>query len=212
MGAERSDGTPSHVSADMKTTQLKRKPVAVPEQSDTLEIRTILVPLDFSRASMQAVTYVIPLAEEFKAAVHLVHVQPTDDLTEISQAGHMMLNCTDAIAFMQDRLAEVQEKHDVQFWPDNCHVVSGRPFEEICKLARELGVELIVLPTRGHSGLKHVALGNTAKRVVRHAPCAVLIPRGKKFKAVTWNGKPAGKFRSAKFWFRWIFPTVTSGS
>ena len=143
---------------------------------------------------MQAVTYTIPLAEEFKAAVHLVHVQPTDDLTEISQAGHLMLDWADAIAFMQDRLAEVQEKHDVRFWPDNCHVVSGKPFVEICKLARELDVDLIVLPTRGHSGLKRVALGSTAERVVRHAPCAVLIPRGKKFKAATWNGEPAGKF------------------
>ena len=159
-----------------------------------MEIKTILVPLDFSRASMQAVTYAIPLAEEFKAAIHLVHVQPTDDLTEISQAGHMMLNCADAIAFMQDRLAEVQEKHDVQFWPDNCHVVSGRPFEGICNVADKIGADLIVLPTRGHSGLKRIALGSTAERVVRHARCPVLIPRGKKFKAVTWNGKPAGKF------------------
>jgi len=183
--------TTSHPATASRAAKLTAK---TPDREQSLQIKTILVPLDFSRASMQAVTYAIPLAEEFKAAIHLVHVQPTDDLTEISQAGHMMLNCTDAIAFMQDRLAEVQEKHDVQFWPDNCHVVSGRPFEEICKLARELGVELIVLPTRGHSGLKHVALGSTAERVVRHTPCPVLIPRGKKFKAVTWNGKAAGKF------------------
>ena len=46
-----------------------------------------------------------------------------------------------------------------------------------------------VLPTRGHSGLK---------RVVRHAPCPVLIPRGKKFKAATRNGQPAGKFELRK--------------
>lgn len=178
----------------MKTIQLKRKPPTVPEQSDTLEIRTILVPLDFSHASMRAVTYVIPLAEEFKAAVHLVHVQPSDDLTEISQAGHLMLDWADAIAFMQDRLAEVQEKHDVQFWPDNCHVVSGRPFEEICKVADKISADLIVLPTRGHSGLKRMALGSTAERVVRHARCPVLIPRGKKFNAAVASGEPDGKF------------------
>ena len=67
-----------------------------------------------------------------------------------------MLNCADAIAYMQDRLAEIERKHDVRFWPDNCHVVSGRPFEEICRLAREIEADLIVLPTRGHSGLKRV--------------------------------------------------------
>jgi nucleotide-binding universal stress UspA family protein len=170
----------------------------VPRNPPLLQIKTILVPLDFSRASMQALKYTIPLAEEFKATIHLVHVQPADELTVISRAGHLMLNCADAIALMQDRLAEVQEKHDVRFWPDNCHVVSGKPFEEICKLARELDVDLIVLPTRGHSGLKHIALGSTAERVVRHAPCPVLIPRGEKFRAATWNGEPAGKFQVRK--------------
>ena len=156
-----------------------------------LQITTILVPLDFSRASMQALKYTIPLAEEFKAAIHLVHVQPTDEMTAISRAGHLMLNGADAIALMQDRLAEVQCKHDVRFWPDNCHVVSGRPFEEICKLAREIEADLIVLPTRGHSGLKHVVLGSTAERVVRYAPCPVLIPRGARYQSAILNDAAA---------------------
>jgi nucleotide-binding universal stress UspA family protein len=98
-----------------------------------------------------------------------------------------MLNCADAIALMQDRLAEVQRKHNVRFWPDNCHVVSGRPFEEICKLAREIEADLIVLPTRGHSGLKHVVLGSTAERVVRYAPCPVLVLRGAKYQSIILN-------------------------
>ena len=153
-------------------------PKQLPEHAAAdLQVRTILVPLDFSRMSMQALKYAIPLAEEFHAAIHLVHVQPADDLTGISRAGDLMLTCADAIAFMQDRLAEVQEKHDVKFWPDNCHVVSGRAYEEICKLARKLRIDLIVIPTHGHGGLKRIALGSTAERVIRHAPCPVLIPR-----------------------------------
>ena len=71
-----------------------------------LQIKTILVPLDFSRASIQALKYTIPLAKEFEATIHLVHVQPTDELTAISNAGGLMLNCADAIALMQDRLSE----------------------------------------------------------------------------------------------------------
>ena len=145
-----------------------------------MQLKTILVPLDFSEASMQALKYTIGLAEKFRAAIHLVHVQPTDELTTIAKAGHLMLDCADAIALMQDRLAEVQHRHDVQFWPDNCHVLSGRPFEEVCKLAREIEADLIVLPTRGHGGLKHVLLGSTAERIVRFAPCPVLVLRGEK--------------------------------
>jgi nucleotide-binding universal stress UspA family protein len=152
-----------------------------------LQIKTILVPLDFSRASIQALKYTIPLAKEFGATIHLVHVQPVDELTAIKNAGGLMLNCADAIALMQDRLSEALSKQG-GFWPDNCHVVSGRPFEEICKLAGRIEANLIVLPTRGLGRLKHVFLGSTAERVVRHAPCPVLIPHGAGFKSITWNG------------------------
>ena len=155
-----------------------------------LQIKTILVPLDFSRASIQALKYAIPFGREFGAAIHLVHVQPTNERTAISNAGGFMLNCADAIALMQDRLSEAL-RMEGGFCPDNCHIVSGRPFEEICKLAREIKADLIILPTRGLSGLKHVLLGSTAERVVRHAPCPVLIPRGAEFKAITWNGAAA---------------------
>jgi nucleotide-binding universal stress UspA family protein len=153
------------------------------DHEQSLQIKTILVPLDFSRASMQALKYAIPLAEKFRGAIHLVHVQPADSLTELSRAGELMLNCADSIALMQDRLAEIQEKHDVRFWPDNCHVVSGRPFEKICELAAEIEADVIILPTRGHSGLKHVILGSTAERVVRYAPCPVLVLRGTKYQS-----------------------------
>lgn len=164
---------------------LSEKPEKSHKSADGLQIKTILVPLDFSRPSMQALKYAIGLAEEFNAAVHLAHVQPTDELTAIAGAGHLMLNCADAVALMQDRLAEVQHEHDVRFLPEHCHVPSGRPYEEICKLARDLNVDLIVLSTRGHSGLKHIVLGSTAERVVRFAPCPVLIPRGQKYRSLS---------------------------
>jgi nucleotide-binding universal stress UspA family protein len=101
-----------------------------------------------------------------------------------------MLKCADAVALMQDRLAEAASLHKMSFWPDNCHVRSGRPYEEICKLAVELGTDLIILPTRGHSGLKRLGLGSTAERVIRHAPCPVLIPRGHKFDQLSWSDLP----------------------
>lgn len=155
-----------------------------------LQIKTILVPLDFSRASIQALKYTIPFAEEFGATIHLVHVQPADDFTAIENAGGLMLNCAGSLALMQDRLNEALPKKQF-FWPDNCHIVSGRPFEEICKLAGRLDASLIVLPTRGLGKLKHAFLGSTAERVVRYAPCPVLIPRGSGFKLTNWNESSA---------------------
>lgn len=160
-------------------------------QAPQLHIRTILVPVDFSRASIQALKYTIPLAQEFGATIHLVHVQPADELTAIEKAGGLMLSYADSIALMQDRLSEALPEPG-RFWPDNCHVVSGKPYEEICKLAGRIEADLIVLPTRGLGRLKHVFLGSTAERVIRYAPCPVLIPRGASFNSITWNGSSAG--------------------
>ena len=192
------EGEPPTTSQETAARRASSPTVRPADREQTLQIKTILVPLDFSGASMQALKYTIPLAEKFGAAIHLVHVQPVDEMTAISRAGHLMLDCADAIAYLQDRLAEVQRKHEVQFWPDNCHVVSGRPFEEICQLAREIEADLIVLSTRGHGALKHVLLGSTAERVVRFAPCPVLVPRGKKYKAAIFNGQSGTKFSLRK--------------
>jgi nucleotide-binding universal stress UspA family protein len=63
-------------------------------------------------------------------------------------------------------------------------VREGKPFEEICHAARTVGADLIVLSTHGYTGLKHVWLGSTAERVVRHAHCPVLAVRELNRKAV----------------------------
>ena len=53
----------------------------------------------------------------------------------------------------------------------------GRPADQITKAAKELNIDLIILATHGHTGIKHVVLGSTAENVVRHAPCPVLTVR-----------------------------------
>ena len=56
-------------------------------------------------------------------------------------------------------------------------VVWGTPAAEICRVAKEHAIDLIVMSTQGRTGLAHILLGSVAERVVRHAPCAVLILR-----------------------------------
>ena len=54
------------------------------------------------------------------------------------------------------------------------HLLAEAADPGISELARSLGVDLIVMGTRGITGLKHVLLGSVAERTVRHAPCSVL--------------------------------------
>jgi len=56
-------------------------------------------------------------------------------------------------------------------------VVHGVPFHEILETAKSQKVDLIVMGTHGRTGLQHILLGSVAEKVVRLAPCPVLIAR-----------------------------------
>jgi len=144
------------------------------------KIEKILVPLDFSPASLKALDYAVSMAKQFHAAIHLVHVYPPDEAASAPGAGHLLLQSAEAIERLNEELTGIHRKHAPMFRPENCHIRGGRPYEEIVRVAREIGADLIVLSTRGHSGLKHLLLGSTTERVVRSAPCPVLVVRKRK--------------------------------
>ena len=170
------------------------------------KIEKILVPLDFSPASMEALDYAVSMAKQFHAAIHLVHVYPPDEASSVPGAGHLLLQSAETIERLNEELTGIHRKHVPTFCPDNCHIRSGRPYEQIVRLAREIDADLIALSTRGHSGLKHLLLGSTAERVVRNAPCPVLVTRKrkKKSKANSENSP------SVPFWFPQISRNVLS--
>jgi nucleotide-binding universal stress UspA family protein len=162
----------------MTVTQQAFAQISNPQPS--FKIERILVPLDFSPASMEALDYTVSLAKQFRAAVHLVHVHPVDEAASMPGAAHLLLQSAEAIERLNDELAGIHRKRVEPFCPENCHIRGGRPYEQIIRLAREIAADLIVLSTRGHSGLKHLLLGSTAERVVRGAPCPVLVARKRK--------------------------------
>ena len=61
--------------------------------------------------------------------------------------------------------------------PIETRVLWGDPATTICDVAKTRPCELIVMSTHGRTGLAHVFIGSVAERVVRYAPCAVLIER-----------------------------------
>jgi len=56
-------------------------------------------------------------------------------------------------------------------------VLDGTPFVEIVRYAGEAAIDLIIMPTHGHTGLAHMIIGSTTERVIRKAPCPVLVLR-----------------------------------
>ena len=152
----------------------------ISNRQPAFKIERILVPLDFSRASMQALDHAVSLAKQFRATIHLLHVHPPDEAASVPGAAHVLLQSAEAIERLNEELTGIHRKRVESFCPENCHIRGGRPYQEIIRLARELDANLIVLSTRGYSGLKHLLLGSTTEQVVRSAPCPVLVARKRK--------------------------------
>lgn len=185
-------------SPEMTTTRLTPLSATSAPRKKREQIQTILVPIDFSQESIRSLKYSVAWAEKFGAAIHVVNVRPSSEEMALERTEKLTLDVPDTIALLQDRLAEIQEKHDVHFSPDHCYVETGRPFEEICKLASHIEADLIILPTHGRSGVKRILLGSTAERVIRYAPCPVLIVRGRGYRPTALKARPNAKLEIRK--------------
>jgi nucleotide-binding universal stress UspA family protein len=142
-----------------------------------LQIRNVLVPVDFSPPSLNAVEFALPLIKQFGADLHFVHVFASDYPITALVALPLVLPEVEIDRSVHRHLKDVAKKYSIDLRRENLHALKGRPFEEICRLARDIGIDLIVIATRGITGWKHLALGSTAERVVRYSPCPVLVVR-----------------------------------
>ena len=134
---------------------------------------TLLVPVDFSDRSLAAVDVALDIVGD-PAKIRVVHI-----LHE-PQSGH-----PDAIWVAVDHakrrehvLSELGKLlSDQAYTGISFHVEFGEPGFRIAELAQELDVGLIVIPSHGRTGIKHLLIGSVAERVVRHAHCPVLVLR-----------------------------------
>jgi nucleotide-binding universal stress UspA family protein len=135
------------------------------------------VPVDFSPPSLNAVEFALPLIKQFDADLHLVHVFASHYPITALVALPLVLPEVEIDQSVHRHLKDVAKKYSIDLRRESLHALKGRPFEEICRLARDISIDLIVIATRGNTGWKHLALGSTAERVVRYSPCPVLVVR-----------------------------------
>ena len=136
----------------------------------------ILVPVDFSETTSPAIEYALELCGKFSASLTLLHVQiPT--LVPGTELGFNYAEYLEHLSSAAaDRLREIAAALPASS-ATRTQVLEGIPWDCIVQWAGEHSVDLIVMPTHGRSGLKHLLLGSEAERVVRHAHCPVLVVR-----------------------------------
>jgi nucleotide-binding universal stress UspA family protein len=160
-----------------------------------LNIQNIIIPIDFSKMSVQAIQTARQLARRFNASIHLAHVR------QFNYAADFVAPVPPMVPFSimpyeqkgeQIALKELKKvANECGVSSASCDVLSGAPpFDEICRLGQTIPADLIVMPTHGRTGLKHVFLGSTAERIVQHSSCPVLVTRGRAAKSR--NGSQRG--------------------
>ena len=167
----------------------------------------ILVPVDFSDYSAEALEKAADIAAPFGSSLIVLHVTSAElGVHELAgrlgkQAADLPKLGTEAIQAACEQVIETvvgpQREQDYEalqaFLPDRLaghqvelRVVFGRPFERIVETALKENAALIVMGTHSRSGLERVAVGSVAERVIRLAPCPVLTVKAPSKESRSW--------------------------
>lgn len=142
-----------------------------------IELNDILVPVDFSRASLRGLAFAADVAARFHSQLHLLYVVEPPSLPEWGYA-HLPIKEAKLRHAAQERLPRVPAECGIDpLLIQSAAVRSGFAESEICTAAVEQRTDLIVIASHGLGGLKHALIGSTSESVVRRAPCPVLTVR-----------------------------------
>lgn len=143
------------------------------------QINKILVPVDFSDYSVNAVSYAVDFAGKFDAKIYLIYiVEPMLYPADFSMGQIAIPDVNeDLVKRAEDELKSLAKNHLEGKVDYELIIKTGRPFIEIIETADQHDIDLIIISTHGHTGVEHLLFGSTAEKVVRKAPCPVLTLR-----------------------------------
>ena len=161
-----------------------------------MQIKTILVPIDFSPHSLKALDYAVEFAKPLKAALHvLLVIEPITYTTPAdfyagaaTQVSTLILEQRRGAAEQLEQLRKRFKKKGIDL---KTQLRSGIAYQEIVECAKKMKADTIVHATHGRTGLSHLLMGSVAERVLRTAPCPVLTLRSDVAKRAVRKKAPA---------------------
>lgn len=136
-------------------------------------LKTILVALDASELSERVIQTLQELQLQPATKIILSHVipPPESNLEMVADQPH-----TDSEALPYRHIEKQLQSYQAQLPGESeLEIVSGDPSEEIIRLANIYQADLIVIGSRGLTGVKRILQGSVSSQVVEDAPCSVLV-------------------------------------
>jgi len=163
--------------------------VAAAGSGSAVTIRRVLVPIDFSICSLDALEYAAHFAKQIGASVTLLHtLEPVAynlDFTLDYASGRERAYWQGRLDVLQAILASNRIKVD-------CVLRAGRPAEAVASFLKEQPHDLVIMGTHGRRGISHLLMGSVAEATLRLAPCPVLTVRKPPFSAHHQRLLPTG--------------------
>lgn len=147
-------------------------------------MKKLLVPTDFSQEAQNAVDLAAQLAEKLDAEIILLHVLEIP-YGSYSVMGEIHLDYTfdqvyqtQLINSSKQKLDELVKQLKAKAVQAASRLIFGNPYVHISKTISDQNVDLVVIGSKGASGLSEIFLGSNAERVIRHAECPVITVKG----------------------------------
>jgi nucleotide-binding universal stress UspA family protein len=141
-----------------------------------IELKRVLVAYDFSDYSELALKYALEFAQEYQSELHLLHVLPPFTLNESEISWYPLGQ--EGTYHQSARRLQRAVPPEAHLWCDIKHVVSeGQPYREILNYAEKHKIDLICLGAHGAGFGMQTLFGSNVDRVLRQAPCPVLVTR-----------------------------------
>jgi nucleotide-binding universal stress UspA family protein len=140
-------------------------------------LKHIIVATDLSEHAVAAVRTAAALARKFDAYVTIAHVFDLVPAVELLQEPYDLHGDTSFHGILTDKLEELRKEH-LEGMPAGVKVLRGKStLKTLCQLASDEEADLLIAGTHGLTGVPRFLLGSVAERLIRHAPCSVLITR-----------------------------------
>ncbi|MEX2513250.1 MAG: universal stress protein [Cyclobacteriaceae bacterium] len=150
-------------------------------------MKSILVPYDFSEEAENAFLFAQEIATKSACKLKLVHVIEIPSTQNFSTMGEVNMEedfidriyLVELVNKRKEQLKKLEENHKIKPYEFSTRLLFGNPYAGITKEITEIKANLVIMGSKGTSGLEELLIGSNTEKVVRNAKCPVITVKSK---------------------------------